>query len=168
MNIRPYIPVTDFGKIKNWIEDERTHAMWCAGRFSYPLERDNFEETLVSMTGDTPFVAITEDGKEAGFFCLAYDSITKEAMLKFIVVNPELRGKGIAGQMLDSAVKYAFNSIGAEAVHLNVFTGNIRAKKCYLKAGFIERNTTENAFSYKDESWGRCNMIIRLPDCRDI
>ena len=165
MILRNYIPGTDFNKIQNWIEDERTHFMWCAGRFAYPLERENFENTLASMTGDTPFVAVTEDGRDAGFLCVSYDSGTKEAMLKFIVLNPEFRGKGIAGQMLDSAMKHAFKNLSAEAVHLNVFTDNVRAKKCYLKAGFVERNTTENAFSYKDESWGRCNMIIRIQDC---
>lgn len=29
----------------------------------------------------------------------------------------------------------------------------------YEKVGFKERTLTENAFSFKDESWGRCNMI---------
>lgn len=27
--------------------------------------------------------------------------------------------------------------------------------------GFVERQTELNAFRFKDESWGRCNMIIR-------
>ena len=165
MKLRPYITGTDFEEIKSWIEDERTHAMWCAGRFCYPLAKDNFEETLASMTDDTPFVAVNEDGDAIGFFCFAYNGDTKEGMLKFIVLNPEFRGKGFAGQMLNSAKDYAFNDVGAEAVHLNVFTENIRARKCYEKAGFVERNLTENAFSYKDESWGRCNMICRKENC---
>ena len=45
------------------------------------------------------------------------------------------------------------------SVHLNVFPENPSAKKCYEKAGFKERTLAENAFSFKDESWGRCNMI---------
>ena len=81
-------------------------------------------------------------------------------MLKFVIVNPEYRGKGIANEMLKLVVEYAFGKAGAELVQLNVFSENIRAKKCYEKAGFVERNLTENAFTYKDESWGRCNMII--------
>ena len=63
--------------------------------------------------------------------------------------------------MLKLVVEYAFGKAGAELVQLNAFPENIRAKKCYEKAGFVERNLTENAFTYKDESWGRCNMIIR-------
>lgn len=62
--------------------------------------------------------------------------------------------------MLKLAVKYAFEIEKATAVHLNVFPENPGAKKCYQKVGFKVRNLTENAFSFKDESWGRCNMII--------
>ena len=82
-------------------------------------------------------------------------------MLKFVIVNPEYRGKGIANEMIKLVVEYAFGKAGAELVQLYVFPENTRAKKCYEKAGFVERNLTENAFTYKDESWGRCNMIIR-------
>ena len=56
-------------------------------------------------------------------------------------------------------IKYAFEIAKADAVHLNVFPENPSAKKCYEKVGFKERTLTENAFSFKDESWGRCNMI---------
>lgn len=81
-------------------------------------------------------------------------------MFKFIVVNPAFRGKGIAKEMLKAASNYAFEN-GAELVHLNVFPENARAKKCYLNAGFCERSFTDNAFRYKDESWGRCNMVLK-------
>ena len=165
MKLKEYIPSKDFDSIKNWIDDERTHAMWCACRFEYPLEKENFEEVLKDMHskwGDTPFVASLDDGNTVGFFCYSLNNETKEGMLKFVVVNPSLRGKGVAREMLDMVSQYAFEETGAKALHLNVFSENIRAKKCYQKAGFTERSVTENAFSYKDESWGRCNMIKKL------
>lgn len=56
--------------------------------------------------------------------------------------------------------KVAFEITNAQAVQLNVFPENKRAKKCYESVGFTERKTDLNAFSYKDESWGRCNMVI--------
>ena len=164
MKLRRFESATDFDKIKDWIGDERIHAMWCANRFSYPLEKDNLTSVLNEMGemyGETPFLALTDDGNAAGFFCYSLNKETMEGMLKFIVVNPELRGKGIAGQMLKAASEYAFDETGAELVHLNVFPENVRAKKCYLNAGFTERDTTANAFTYKDESWSRCNMILR-------
>ena len=62
--------------------------------------------------------------------------------------------------MLHLAVQYAFQITGATAVQLNVFNENIAAKRCYEKVGFVERNIDKNVFSYKDELWSRCNMII--------
>ena len=61
---------------------------------------------------------------------------------------------------INKETKEAFDNPNANAVHLNVFPENIRAKKFYEKIGFKERRTDENAFSFKDEAWGRCNMVI--------
>lgn len=163
MELRKYISERDFDDVKSWIGDERTHAMWCAGRFTYPLEKADFDAVLATMAserGETPFIATIDDGSSIGFFCYSLNRESKEGMLKFIVVNPEFRGRGAAQEMLKTAASYAFEITGVEAVHLNVFSVNIRAKKCYQKAGFTERSVTEDAFSYKDESWGRCNMIL--------
>ena len=62
--------------------------------------------------------------------------------------------------MLNLAVQYAFQITGATTVQLNVFNENIAAKQCYEKVGFVERNIDKDVFSYKDELWSRCNMII--------
>ena len=75
--------------------------------------------------------------------------------------NPLYRGKGYGREMLQLAVKYAFEITNAQAVQLNVFPENEKAKKCYESVGFTERKTDLNAFVYQDESWGRCNMIIK-------
>ena len=81
-------------------------------------------------------------------------------MLKFVMINPEHRGKGYGKEMLKLAVKYAFDITKADAVQLNVFPENTRAKRCYEAIGFREKKTDRNAFMFKDESWSRCNMIL--------
>lgn len=153
----------DFDAIKNWITDERTHAMWCANRFSYPLEKGNFSSVLSELErqgGDIPFCLLNDSEETAAFFCYSHNDGMKEGMLKFVVVNPEFRGKGVAEELIKLASEYAWEN-GAELVHLNVFPENIRALKCYTKAGFTQRKLTENAFVFGDESWGRCNMILK-------
>lgn len=109
--------------------------------------------------GDSPFVATTNDGQVVGFFCFSVKLHTNEGMLKFVVIDNTMRNKGYGCEMLKLAIKYAFEIAKADAVHLNVFPENPGAKKCYEKVGFKERTLTENAFSFKDEFWGRCNMI---------
>ena len=161
MRIRPY-QNKDFDIISQWITDERSHALWCANLMPYPLEKNSFDALLQEAEerfGDSPFVATTNDGQVVGFFCFSVNLHTNEGMLKFVVIENTMRNKGYGCEMLKLAIKYAFEIAKADAVHLNVFPENPGAKKCYEKAGFKERTLTENAFSFKDESWGRCNMI---------
>lgn len=163
MELRPFIPETDFEKIKGWISNEREHAMWCVNRFRYPLDKDDFLNVLSELklqAGDVPVVA-EADGKAAGFFCCSVNGETKECKLRFIVVDPERRGKGTAREMLRLAVSRAFRDTCAECVLLSVFPINIRAKKCYESVGFSESGTDAGAFSFGDEVWERRGMIIK-------
>lgn len=164
MRIRPYLSTVDFDTLKKWISDERTHAMWCANLIQYPLEKENFEQVLLdfaSRFGDSPYVATTDDGKQIGFFCYSVNLETNEGMLKFVMVDNEQRGKGVGKEMLQLAIKYAFDITKADAVQLNVFPENSKAKLCYTNVGFVERKTEPNFFDYNGESWGKCNMVIQ-------
>ncbi len=164
MRLRPYIHDKDFDSIKNWMPEERAHAMWCANIIPYPMEKDGFAEVMSNAFdrfGDTPFVAISDAGEIEGFFLYSLNYETNEVLLKFVMVDPAKRGKGLGKEMLGLAVKYAFEISHADLVHLNVFPENAGAKKCYEGAGFVERDTTPEAFTYKDEKWGRTNMAIR-------
>lgn len=162
MRIRPYLN-KDFKVISKWIADERSHALWCANLFPYPLEKKSFDDLLIQAGehfDDSPFVATTDEGTVVGFFCFSVNLQTNEGFLKFAVIDDMIRNKGYGCEMLKLAVKYAFDIAKADAVQLNVFPENLSAKKCYQKVGFKERTLAENAFTFKNESWGKCNMII--------
>lgn len=164
MRLRPFILSCDFDEIKNWISDDRTHAMWCANLIKYPIEKENFDNVMLeaaTMFGDSPYVATTDDGKVVGFFCYSVNLSTNEGMLKFVIINPSQRGKGLGKAMLQLAIEYAFNITKVDAVQLNVFPENTRAQKCYESVGFVARKTDVNAFSFEDETWDSCNMVIR-------
>ncbi|WP_026492949.1 GNAT family N-acetyltransferase [Butyrivibrio sp. XPD2002] len=163
MKIRLFDIDTDFDTIKDWVADGRTHAMWSANRMVYPLDRTNLQQVLAEMLDkfeDKPFVAVADDGSVVGFYCYSFNNDSKEGMLKFIVVDPQYRGKGIAEEMIRLALTDAFDNPDTDEVQLNVFSENVRVKKFYEKIGFKERRIVENAFAYKDESWNRCNMVI--------
>lgn len=166
MRLRPY-QKKDFEVISKWIKEERAHALWCANLTPYPLEKKSFEELLAQgeeRFGDSAFVATTEEGCVVGFFCFSVNLSTNEGMFKFVMVDDSRRNKGYGSEMLKLAVKYAFEIAKADAVQLNVFAENPGAKKCYEKVGFQERAFTEGAFPYKEEVWGRCNMVMMRSD----
>ena len=163
MNIREYKADKDFSIIQNWITDERTHAMWCANRTSFPLQRESFDsliKDIAERSGDRPFVAVDDDGSIVGFYCYSINKDTYEGMLKFVMVDPQKRGKGLGREMIRQAVNYAFDETGASAVQLMVLSANARAKRCYESVGFKERRIQEGAFTFQNEVWDRCNMVL--------
>ena len=163
MRIRPYIPNKDFEYIAKWIDNERTHAFWSANRFPYPITPESFHDFLEKISTewtDSAYVATENNGQVVGFFCYSVNTENNIGFLKFVIVDKEKRGNGYGKEMLNLAVQYAFQITGAAAVQLNVFNENIAAKQCYEKVGFVERNIDKDVFSYKDELWSRCNMII--------
>lgn len=164
MKLRPFDPSADFDALKSWDSDERTHALWCAGRMRFPLEKDDLIALLKDHSeryGDLPFTAVGDEGKPVGFFCLAPDNKTKTAMLRFVIVDAAKRGRGLGREMLLLASRRAFSEYSAEEVSLMVFTGNPAARRCYLSAGFTEDSITDNAFRWQDEVWGRIRMVKR-------
>lgn len=168
MRIRPYIPNKDYETLSKWIDDERTHAFWCANRLPYPITKKSFHDFLekISMDWmDNAYVATENDGQLTGFFCYSINVESNIGFLKFVIVDKAKRGKGYGKEMLNLALQYAFQITGAEAVQLNVFSENTLAKHCYEKAGFVERNTDKDVFSYKNELWSRCSMMASRPSC---
>lgn len=171
MEIREYDQEKDFAAVASWSTDERTHALWCAGLTAFPLEKESFMEMLLSFSkrfGDKPYVAVDENGQVEGFFCYSLNEETHEGMLKFVMVDPSRRGKGLGKQMIRQAIRFAFSDSSTKAVHLMVFAGNERAERCYAGAGFRERKMDLQPFRYKDEEWARKNMVIRREDLYEM
>lgn len=163
MRIRPYIPSKDYEYISKWIDNERTHAFWCANLLPYPITRNSFHNLLKRNAmdwTDSAYVATENNGQPIGFFCYSVNPTDNIGFLKFVIVDPSKRGKGYGKEMLKLALRYAFQITGAAAVQLNVFIENATAKQCYEKVGFAERKFEKDVFPYKDELWSRYNMII--------
>lgn len=163
MKLREFVLAEDFRALESWINDERTHALWCANRMRYPLDMEDISDFLryeKEQYNNKAFIAEDDNGNAIGFYCCSPDNESGECMLKFVIIDPKQRGKGYGREMICLAVEKAFEDEAAEVVQLMVFSENIKAKKCYESAGFKERSTTPDVFTYKNESWGRCNMVI--------
>ena len=168
MRIRPYIPNKDYEHLAKWIDNEKTHAFWCADLLPYPVTSEAFHNFLEKNSmdrTDSAYVATENDGQAAGFFCYSINTKTNLGFLKFIIIDPSKRGKGYGRKMLTLALQYAFQITGAEAVQLNVFDENISAKQCYEKVGFVQRSIDRDIFAFKDELWSRCSMIASRQSC---
>lgn len=163
MRLRPYIHSKDYDYIHKWINDERMHALWCANLVPYPMTEEKLQGVLQKDAADwggCAYVATADDGALLGFFVLSVNVISNSGFLKFVIVNNKFRGKGYGARMIKLIQKYAFEIAGVSSIQLNVFDVNTSARKCYARNGFVEDSFAENAFTFHDESWGRCHMVV--------
>ena len=175
MHLRSYNEQTDFIHITKWIQDERTHALWCANLLSYPLSEEELHNYLIEHNlkfcsqsqcdtirnekeYDGAYVYADENEQPVGFFVYTVNEEDKSGFLRFIMVDNSLRGKGYGSGMLRELQRFAYEKTGVNSIRLIVFDVNIAARTCYEKAGFTAMESAPDAFSYQDEMWGRCMM----------
>ena len=156
LEIRPY-KTADADTILSWCRDEKAFYQWTAGILGdYPITPNAFRFVESLM----PFTALDETGI-VGFFTLRQPSGTSDELrFGFVIVNPDLRGKGYGKAMLTLGVKYAFNIYGAKRVSLGVFENNPSAYHCYKAVGFedVLLDTTET-YRVMGEEW-KCKELM--------
>lgn len=176
MYLRVYNEETDFTYIGKWIRDERAHALWCADLLPYPLSMDGLYNYLIEQNirlyskssrdtslsvkeHDAAYVYADENDHPIGFCVYTVNAQDRSGFVRFIMVDNTSRGKGYGTEMLKELQRFAYENTGVSSVRLNVFDVNAAARKCYEKAGFTIMENTPDAFSHRDEMWGRCMMI---------
>ena len=90
MRIRPYIPSKDYEYVSIWIDDERTHAFWCANLLPYPMTQKSFHDLLEKNAmdwTDSAYVATENSGQAVGFFCYSVNTTDNIGFLKFVIVD---------------------------------------------------------------------------------
>lgn len=156
--------MSDANLMINWIKEERTFKMWCADRFQYPLTVEQLQDYKNLYEQDEfgwIFTALDEEGTPVGHFLMRMANYEKESIhLGFIVVDNKKRGLGYGKEMVERAVKYAFELLGVKRVTLGVYDVNPGARKCYQKVGFVTETYSQDSFTYRDETWGMFNMAI--------
>ena len=156
LRIRPY-KAADAPTILSWCRDERAFYQWTAGILGdYPITEDAFRFVESLM----PFTAFDETGI-VGFFTLRNPGETlDELRFGFVIVNPDIRGKGYGKAMLRLGTKFAFELYGAKRVSLGVFENNPAAYHCYKAAGFDDVILdSPETYCVMDEEW-KCKELI--------
>ena len=159
--------VDDGKTILGWIKSEREFRLWSADRFgSYPItdiELAAHYDECMKTGAFFPFTAVDEQGNIIGHLILRYKNSEKdEVRFGFVIVDSSRRGQGIGRNILDLAMKYAFEKLGVNRLSLGVFENNPAAVKCYKAVGFSERPGKEEIFSALGESWKCIEMAMDI------
>ncbi len=143
MIIRPY-KSCDAECIAEWCSERTVFENWGGERFGqFPINADIINDKYLNKNGDCTesdnFYPMTaaENGRPLGHFIIRYTNGDRR-ILRFgwVIVDSNIRGKGIGRAMLKLALKYAFQILGAEKVTIGVFEHNQQAYRCYRAVGF--------------------------------
>ncbi|AAK80512.1 RimJ/RimL family protein N-acetyltransferase [Clostridium acetobutylicum] len=164
VRLRPYRSC-DAKYIVTWISSEEEFVKWCANLITYPFTEESMNKIQESFENNEKgwlFTAIDKKGTPIGFMSMSKADYENDSVhLGFIIVDSSKRSSGFGKQMINQAIKYAFEILNVSRVTLKVFDNNSTAHYCYQNVGFVDEKYMEKEFPYKDEMWGCYCMAIQ-------
>ena len=161
--LRPFI-YEDAPIILSWCKNEREFRLWSADRYKeFPAKPEDMMAQYAA--GEMFPLTMVEDGNITGHILLRYPSEDKTTIrFGFIIVDNTLRGKGYGKQLLQLAIDYAVNKLGAQKITLGVFCDNHSAVECYKSVGF--QIIDEDSYNIDDEIWEGYEMEYLIEKTR--
>ncbi|MDQ2088129.1 GNAT family protein [Herbivorax sp. ANBcel31] len=160
--------IGDIDYLKLWITDERLCCQWCARNFIYPLDDLQLYKYISTLNDSHTNFAFTLVKKDDDIYPIGHIKIgnidyeEKSAKLQFVLIGNRLfRGKGFGKDMVNLAIKYAFQYLELEELDLRVYSFNTSAINCYKTLGFKEIEYIDKSFQFNDEEiWDE--IVMRL------
>lgn len=168
LRLRPY-KACDAQTIVSWIGDEILFRKWCADRFeSYPITEEDLNRHYDGMADSDSFYEMTafDETGVTGHMIMRFTDEQKTILrFGFVIVDDRKRGRGYGREMIELAIRYAFDILKAEKITLGVFANNEPAYRCYRAAGFKVKDTGEEEFYYfGNETWKCLELEMDRPE----
>jgi RimJ/RimL family protein N-acetyltransferase len=160
---------SDCSQLISEIPDARFLLQWAGPKYSYPLDDAQLTETITNTIGEKPsykvFKAIKSDTLETvGHIQLMnIDYDIERCFLGRVLVFKKYRHKGYGKELVQEAIRIAFEQIGMNEIILGVFDFNTAAIELYKKIGFSKFHFVEGARQFQNESWN----LIRMKLCKN-
>lgn len=153
MRLRAYTK-EDSPVIAKWVRTEKELYQWSASIYGfYPLLPYSIDDNYVNAMKSgrfIPLTAVDDEGCPVGHFIIRYPNENDDSSVRigFVIVDPNIRGKGCGRELMKLAVDYVKDNLTATRVDLGVFENNPKAKKCYSSVGFKDygSHTVETPF----------------------
>ncbi len=173
LRLRPYKP-SDADVILSWVRDEDTFRKWASDRYpDYPITPADMNHKYFVCNGDCtesdnfyPMTAFCEN-KIVGHLTMRFIDEEKTILrFSFVIVDDSLRGKGYGKQMLQLALRYAFDILKVKKVTLGVLENNPGAYRCYKAVGFRDVPMEKSKYYHLMGKKVECLEMEQLP-CAD-
>lgn len=157
LRLRPY-KACDAETIVSWIGDEVSFRKWCADRYDhYPITADDMNRHYDAFAYSDNFYEMTafDETGVVGHMIMRFTDEAKTVLrFGFVIVDDKKRGMGYGKQMLELAIRYAFEILKVDEITLGVFVNNEAALRCYQSVGFRAVSTDEAVFCrFFGEDW---------------
>lgn len=154
---------SDAEDIIAWIGDEREFRMWSADRYErYPAKAEDINKNYRECSALGNFYPMTltlDTGEIIGHLILRYPNNDRSLVrFGFIIVDRKFRGMGYGKKLIEYAIKYAKEELGAKVIELGVFSSNKNAYKCYLASQFKIVRIEKEVFLFGNEMWDCIEM----------
>ena len=168
LRLRPY-KACDAQTIVSWIGDETMFRKWCANRFEcYPITAEDLNRHYDGMADSDSFYEMTafDETGVAGHMIMRFTDKQKTILrFGFVIVDNRKRGRGYGREMLQLAIRYAFDILKAEKITLGVFENNEPAYRCYRAAGFREKKMEKAEYYHiGNEAWKCLELEMDRPE----
>ena len=127
----------DSARVLAWANDPATRAASFSGKTIDATEHARWYEQ--SLSGARRLFVIQSDGEPAGLVRL--DPVDAATFEVGIVVDPELRGRGIAKQALEALVPHALGA-GTRSLLARIRVENKASRRLFASAGYVAGGET--------------------------
>jgi RimJ/RimL family protein N-acetyltransferase len=152
----------DAAALLSWANSPDELLQWVGPRFSFPLDRDQLAQ-YADTSGEHRYLisATTSDADTiVGHAELAVTPEHELGRIGRFGVAPQMRGRGVASQLLSWLIAFAFDELALHRLELVVFTFNEPALRCYKRAGFKEEGLARHARKASDDYWDLVYMAL--------
>ena len=127
---------SDVDVLNTWVTDDADLRRFAGPGLSLPLTL----EQLAAPADDTCVVfAVTDDASDLAIGhaqLRGIDRVRRSCRIARLLIDPELRGRGLGGELVRALMAHASSSLGIVEITLNVYIDNIAAVSLYERCGF--------------------------------
>lgn len=140
----------DIQIVRNWRNSDNIRFCFVNSGIISAEQQEQWYVSYLNKAKDFTFSIFDNQLNKIIGMCALYnfsdDNLTAE-FGRFMIGDPDARGKGIGVEALNAALKISFDILKLEKVVLEVYSDNLPALKTYLKCGFriVETYMSERA-----------------------
>ena len=156
----------NISQLISWIPDAKALLIWSGSGYDWPIDRDQLEQTLLKANNFNSkyfLLKFLSDKSVVGYIEIKkLDSDEKTARIGRLIIDPNMRGKGLGKEIINSLKEYAHSKLGVQTLTLGVFSFNQIAISLYKKIGFIVTNSKNKSIDFGKEKWDLVLMECQL------